>query len=277
VRVVVNPSARSGRAGAALRRVRAAHPGVEWLVSDSPRHLQSLVRDAEAGGEGALGLAGGDGTVALAAAALDRPNRVPWRVLPVGSGNDFAAHLGISRPSLDGEVRRVDLGRAGGRAFCCVATLGLDALALEIVHRSRWPRSRALNLYASLRGLMAWQPREVRIRWQGGGFAGPIMFAAVTNTRSYAGGFRVCPDARLDDGRLDVCIVGAAGRGRLLRKFPRIFRGTHAALPEVVMAQSPWVTIESDAPLPVALDGELPSLYTPLEIICEPAALAVLA
>jgi diacylglycerol kinase (ATP) len=276
VRVVVNPSAHSGRARGSLRAFGAAHPGVELVESRSPAHLQSLVRDAERDGSSWLGLAGGDGTVALAAAALDGPNRVPWRILPVGSGNDFAAHLGATVDKNQRRTRRVDLGRAGDRSFCCVASLGLDALALEIVHRSRWPRGRLLNLYAALRGLCAWKPRPVRITWDHGVFEGPIMFVAVTNTRSYAGGFRVSPQARLDDGKLDLCIVAASSRLRLLAQFPRIFRGTHGALPEVVMAQSRHIRIESETPLPVALDGELPSLTTPLELFCQPAALTVL-
>jgi diacylglycerol kinase (ATP) len=278
VKVLVNPSARSGRAPRALERLRQGHPGVEFVESRSPEHLQSLVRAAEQDGDEWLGLAGGDGTVALAAAALDGGNRVPWRLLPVGSGNDFAAHLGIRRPTLAaGELRHVDLGRAGERSFCCVASLGLDALALEIVHRSRWPRGKALNLYAAVRGLCAWRPKRVRITWDSGAFDGEIAFVSVTNTRSYAGGFQVSPSARLDDGKLDLCIVAAAGRARLLRQFPRILAGTHGDLPEVILAQSRSLRIESETPLPVALDGELPSLMTPLTLECRPAALSVLA
>ena len=165
----------------------------------------------------------------------------------------------------------------GGARFCCVASLGLDQLALEIVHGSRFPRSKALNMYASLRGLLAYQPRPLRISWQGGEFEGEVMFAAVTNTKSYGGGFMVSPDARIDDGRLDLCIVKRSGRARLLLNFPRILKGTHAVLPEVVLTKSPWVRIESPTdPCCVSLDGELPVQATPIEIACEPRALQVL-
>jgi diacylglycerol kinase (ATP) len=263
MRILLNPSARSGRAKKKL--------GLECIESRSPSHFQSLVRQAEDENCDCLGIAGGDGTVALAASAIDGKNRVPWKIFPVGSGNDFAAHLASLSTS------RVDLGRANGHRFCCVASIGLDALSLEIVHRSRFPRSKLLNLYAALRGLMAWKPRNVRITWDDGVFEGPIMFAAVTNTRSYAGGFRVTPSARLDDGKLDLCIVGASSRLRLLYHFPKIFRGAHTSLPNVVIAQSRGVRIESEIPLSVALDGELPRLKTPVELVCEPAALKVCA
>ncbi|MFY9825025.1 MAG: hypothetical protein WAM82_26845, partial [Thermoanaerobaculia bacterium] len=161
--------------------------------------------------------------------------------------------------------------------LCCVASLGLDELALTIVHGSRFPRSKALNLYASLRGLVAYTPRPLRVSWRDGVFEGEVFFAAVTNTKSYGGGFMVSPAARIDDGLLDLCIVKGSGRGRLLANFPRILKGTHGVLPEVVLAASPWVRLESPGePFRVALDGELPAQATPVEITCEPRSLEVL-
>jgi diacylglycerol kinase family enzyme len=129
-----------------------------------------------------------------------------------------------------------------------------------------------------LRALCVYRPRAVRVSWQGGAFEGEVMFVAVTNTRSYGGGFQVSPGARLDDGLLDLCIVRRTGRGRLLWHFPRVFRGAHGGLPEVTLAATPWVRIEAEGEaLPVALDGELPQAATPIEFRCEPGALRVLA
>lgn len=108
------------------------------------------------------------------------------------------------------------------------------------------------------------------------------MFVAVTNTSSYGGGFRVSPQARLDDGELDLCIVRASspllGKLRLLGQFPRILRGTHGKAREVTLARSAWVHIEpvDNGPLPVCLDGELPVVATPIELRCLPGALQVL-
>jgi diacylglycerol kinase (ATP) len=291
IRVLVNPSAHSGRARKALERAR--HDGgpegvrLEWVESASADHLRELVRAAQEDDLDALALAGGDGTVTLALEALGGANRVPLALLPVGSGNDFARHLSIPRGLsgalallADGVPRRVDVARAvpGGRPYCCVASIGLDEVALRIVHGSRLPRSKALNIIAALRALCVYRPRAVRVSWQGGAFEGEVMFVAVTNTRSYGGGFQVSPGARLDDGLLDLCIVRRTGRGRLLWHFPRVLRGTHGGLPEVTLAASPWVRVEAAGEaLPVALDGELPQAATPVEFRCEPGALLVLA
>src|SRR5437764_410788 len=103
VRIIVNPSARSGRAYGAARRARglaARQPSLraEWVVSRSPDHLRELVRSSQDEPLDAVALAGGDGTVALALDSLPGPNRVPLGVLPVGSGNDFARDLGVPDP-----------------------------------------------------------------------------------------------------------------------------------------------------------------------------------
>jgi diacylglycerol kinase (ATP) len=289
VKVVVNPSARSGRGRKALSRLARTPEGLdlEWVESRSAEHLRELVRSAQEESLDALAVGGGDGTVALALGALEGLNRVPLGVLPIGSGNDFARDLGISRSLQEalgvlahGRAIPVDVGRAveGGARFCCVASVGLDELALRIIHSSWLPRSKALNVWAALRALCVYRPREVRVTWRGGDFEGEVMFVAVTNTRGYGGGFLVSPAARLDDGLLDLCIVKRTGRARLLWHFPRILRGTHGGLPEVIQAASPWVRIESPgAPLPVALDGELPRLTTPVELRCDPGLLRVLA
>ena len=291
VRIIVNPGTRSGRAGRAIQRARTLaaqkpHLRCEWVESRSARHLRELVRAAQDEELDALALAGGDGTLAIAFDALDRLNRVPLGVLPVGSGNDFARDLGIPRDAecwfdafLHGALRRVDVGRVlpEGLRFCCVASVGLDELALRMIHGSWLPRSKALNVLSALRALWAYQPRAVRILWEDGMFEGEVMFAAVTNTRGYGGGFLVSPAARLDDGLLDLCIVRRSGRGRLLWNFPRILTGTHGTLAEVVQATSPWFRIEGiHGELPVTLDGELPQRLTPVELRSEPGAVTML-
>ncbi|MFO0578008.1 MAG: diacylglycerol kinase family protein [Polyangia bacterium] len=294
VRVVVNPSARGGRGVAALSRLMGQHVAggeIEWVQSRSAEHFVALVRAAQDEPLDALAVAGGDGTVTLAAAALRDGQRLPLGVLPIGSGNDFARDCGV--PSelgaacaalIRGVPRRVDLGEAGagGPRFGCVASVGLDELALRTIYASLWPRSKALNICAALRGLIAYRPRTVEVSWERGRFVGPVMFVAVTNTKSYGGGFRVSPAASIEDGRLDVCIVQAADKVRLLGQFPRILRGTHGEIAEVTLAQTPWARIRplDRAPLTVCLDGELDLAAAtedrPIELRCLPGALTVL-
>jgi diacylglycerol kinase family enzyme len=179
----------------------------------------------------------------------------------------------------------VDVGRLGaaGPRYCCVASVGLDEVALDVVHNSGLPRCKALNVGAALWALLTYRPRPLRITWQGGTFEDEVMFAAVTNTRGYGGGFLISPGASLTDGALDLCIVARSGRLALLSKFAHILRGTHAGLPRVTLAQSPWVTIEDlsgeqlSGGAQAALDGELPDSATPLRLECEVGGLEMIA
>ncbi len=287
IKVIVNPSARSGRAWKALRATSLAAQGVQlqWVESRSADHLSQLVREAQDEDLHALGIAGGDGSVTHALAGLQGRNRVPIGILPVGSGNDFALNCGVPK-AVDaalamlthGTPRTVDVARCGpNRRFCCVAGVGLDETALRIIYGSWLPRSKALNVYAALRALMTYRPPAIRMSWEGGSFEGEVMFAAVTNTTSYGGGFMVTPAASIDDGVLNLCIVRRTSRLKLLAHFPRILKGTHGALDEVILAKSPWVRIEADGPaLPVPLDGELGLAQTPVELRCDPKGLTLL-
>ncbi|NOT54294.1 MAG: diacylglycerol kinase family lipid kinase [Deltaproteobacteria bacterium] len=291
IRIIINPSARSGRGWSASQRALLTETSwdgmrAEIAESRSAEHFRALVRSSQEEDLAALGIAGGDGTVRLALSAFDGPNRVPLGILPIGSGNDFAKGIGVPlalsaalRVLSAGVPRWVDVARTtpGAEPYCCVASLGLDTVALRLIHGSWFPRSEALNISAALRALLIYRPQRVRITWHGGSFEGEVMFAAVTNTRSYGGGFHVSPSARVDDGLLNLCIVRRTGRIRLLSQFPRILKGTHDVMPEVTLAASPWVRLEgvNDA-LPVTLDGELPQATTPIELRCEPATLQVL-
>ncbi len=256
------------------------------VESRSADHFRDLVRQACGDGMEVLGVCGGDGTVTLALEALDGPHVPPVGLLPVGSGNDFARAAGVPAEISSslallrhGNPRSVDVGRIepGGKRFCCVVSVGLDEVALRIIHGSWLPRSKALNVQAAVRALCVYRPQSVRVTWQGGSFEGEAMFVAVTNTPSYGGGFQINPEARIDDGLLNLCIIRRTGRLRLLRQFPRILRGTHGVMPEVIQVAGASFKIESGGePLPVAVDGDLTPLMTPVEVSCEPGRFSVM-
>jgi diacylglycerol kinase (ATP) len=292
IRLLINPSSSAGRGLEELRRYLATEsmPGLDWLESTSADHWRDLVRKAEDDDVDILAIAGGDGTVAMTLNALEPPNRVPIGIVPTGTGNDFVRDLGIPvaiEEACDvlrnGNTRHVDVGRAvwqdgSATRFGCVASVGFDHLALETVYKSGYSRSKALYFFASLRALWSFRPRPVLVTWQTGAFHGPLMFLAVTNTRDYGGGFRISPEARIDDGLLNLYLLPKTGRVRTLREFARVSLGRPRPIAEVVQAATPWVRIESpDAPIPVAIDGEPLRHRTPVLLTIEPGALAVIA
>lgn len=285
-RLIINPAAGAGRAMRRIARrheaLKAAWPGLDCVVSASPQDLAQRVRDAAERGDPQVLIAGGDGS---AWAALNALAGTPTAlgVLPVGTGNDLAASVGVPR-ELDaaievlrqGCVHAVDIGRVEGHAYGCVLGLGLDTPALETINRSIVRRSRPLYTWAALKALCTYTPRHVRVEGDDWCFEGRAVFVAVSNTRTYAGGMRLTPQAQVRDGLLDVCIVAADRLPRLMGRFGRIVRGRHAASSGVVLRQSARVVLTTETPTPVTLDGELTALKAPLEVRAEPGALRLL-
>jgi diacylglycerol kinase family enzyme len=102
----------------------------------------------------------------------------------------------------------------------------------------------------------------------------PTMLAAFANTPIYGGGMKIAPQAKMDDGLLDVCIVGAVAPFRLLRLFPSVYSGHHLSIPEVEYFQASRVRVETDHPLDVYADGEY-VCRTPVEVGVHRAALKI--
>jgi diacylglycerol kinase (ATP) len=197
-------------------------------------------------------------------------------------------------------VRRIDLGvisaldspRASGASaleprghyFCCIGGVGLDA---EVARRAnqlpRALRRRGGYLLSLLPALLGFQP--VRVRVQAGRnhssseldtrHDGAAMVVAFANTPTYGGGILIAPHARLDDGKLEICVVGAMAKSRLLRLFPSVYSGRHLHLSEVKYFQTERLRIETEQPSQVYADGEY-VCSTPVEVTVERAALKVI-
>jgi diacylglycerol kinase (ATP) len=170
-----------------------------------------------------------------------------------------------------------------GNYFCCVGGVGLD---VEVARRAnqlpRALRRRGGYLLSLLPALFRFQPVAIEVASQENllsGFkthySGPAMLVAFANAPTFGGGLRIAPDAQLDDGRVDVCIVSAMAKSRLLRLFPSLYSGTHVKLREVKYFQEERLRIVTDPPVDVYADGEY-VCSTPVEIKMERAALKVI-
>jgi diacylglycerol kinase (ATP) len=233
---------------------------------------------------------GGDGTVHRHLPQLNQ-QKIPMLVVPAGSGNDFAKALGIRKVDTalrawkqfcsDGKnVREIDLGviRAGGQEtlFCCVAGVGMDAEANARANRMpTWLKGRGGYVLAALQALIAFKPAEMNIAVAGREIRRPAFFIAVGNARSYGGGMKVTPKAVIDDGLLDICLVGKMNKLKLMCWVPTIFFGAHLRLKQVEYFQAKQIRIEAERELELYADGEFAG-RTPVEIGILPGALRVI-
>jgi diacylglycerol kinase (ATP) len=241
-------------------------------------------------------VAGGDGSLAEVATGLLRAqlgHYAELAVLPMGTGCDFARTLGIPRDPVaalevlrTGKARRIDAGHArytdpcGAPAdsyFVNAASFGVSSLVVELAQRSaRRLGGTAAFALATVRALLTYHSARVALRIDGE-LAGDGQFAVVAaaNGRYFGSGMRIAPEARLDDGWLDVVSVAGANGLRLIPKLPRLYRGT--LLEDPVVRFSRGRRIEADAApgaVLIELDGE-PVGALPAQIELLPGALSV--
>lgn len=242
--VIVNPVAGGGRA----RRVQphvadllAKHDGhADFVVSTSTDDIRRIAAAAAAQRYEVLGVLGGDGAFHQAANGAFGTS-LTLALFPAGNGNDIARGLGIpldaaaaAHAFLRGRPRAVDLLRARfaeGRTHLYVAAggMGLDAEAARLVN-SRFARLPGATRYiaAALWSLRTFCPVPVAIELDGHRVAAspaPLLLAAVANGPWYGGGVAIAPDARMDDGMLDVTLVESLPLLRILEAVPMVLRG----------------------------------------------------
>jgi YegS/Rv2252/BmrU family lipid kinase len=245
-------------------------------------------------------LFGGDGTVHRHLGQLVKLG-MPVLVVPAGSGNDFAHSLNLrgvsdSREAWKkfcggtGSVTQIDVGvisslereaSQAARYFCCVAGVGLDGeVARRANHLPRWLRGHGGYVLSTLPAIFSFGafPLKVSIPSEKGSWTArsdaPTLLAAFANAPLYGGGMKIAPQAKMDDGLLDVCILGAVDAFKLLFLFPTVYAGKHLGIREVSYFQAERARVESEQPLDVYADGEY-VCRTPVEISIERAALRV--
>jgi diacylglycerol kinase (ATP) len=289
--VILNPAAGRGRVrrewprmADALRAAGVAFELVETKAAgDGVGHAERAAPEFDV-----VIAAGGDGTVHEVANGLLRAGGgTAFGVLPLGSGDDFVKMLPVRDPIeriARGTARTFDAGRisAGGAAryFANGMDIGFGAHGAHNVRKvPRFVTGLGAYLGALALTLLRYPKLEVRLQLDSGeAFAQTTAMTAVMNGRAFGGSFQVCPDARADDGELDVLIVEGVGRLEILGLVPKIMRGAHRGHPRLRLARARRVLIESDEPLLVEADGEIAfEAARRLEIEILPGALRVIA
>jgi diacylglycerol kinase (ATP) len=264
---IVNPAAGRGRTRRLLNDLNAAARAAdaEIVVSPEPGAPTKLAHAAAEQGRD-LVACGGDGLVAeVAGVAADTGRRLA--IVPTGAGNDFARVLGYDPRNplrafdalARGGDRVVDLGRVNGRWYTCVTASGFDAEANRWANTVQRLSGTTLYVAAVLRTLAVYKPHPFRLTVDREAHDLRAWLIAVGNSPAYAGGMKIAPDAQLDDGLLDVTVVGDMSKPEFLVNFPKVFKGTHTSHNKVRTFRGAHVELESldhAVPMEVYADGE---------------------
>lgn len=289
--LVVNPTSGKNR-GMSLglevaHRLRAAGHEVLDLSDESYAAARDRALGAIAQGIDVLAVVGGDGMAHLGI-DLVAGTTVPLALIAAGTGNDIARGLGLpvhdpvhaadlvttGVPRTIDAVRHVDA-HGQARWFGGVLGAGFDSLVNERANTWPWPKGQMRYNLAILRELPLFRAIPYAVTVDGVRHETRAMLVAVGNGPSYGGGMQVLPDARMDDGLLDVLVLHEISTFEFLKVFPKVFKGAHTSHPAVEVLRGREVTLEA-AGIVAYADGER---FAPLPLTVEvvPGAVTVLA
>jgi diacylglycerol kinase (ATP) len=214
---------------------------------------------------------------------------VELAVIPRGTGWDFVRTYGIPRDldsaldiALSGSLREIDLGIAtfrtwageeGRSTFANVASAGISGAIAQRANASSKALGGKISYYwATLAVFFGWQTGEMRVTVDGETRSGKMIDAMICNGRFLGGGMMMCPNAEPDDGIFDVLLIGDVTKRDLAFVLPKTYKGKHLPHPRLELLRGAVVTVESDEPLPIQLDGEQPGT-TPVRFEILPRAL----
>ena len=273
-RVILNPSSGRERGAENIEllsgRLRERYADVDVSVTSGDGDAEAAAVLAVEDGCEALFVAGGDGTLngamnGLASAGV--LDRIAVGVIPFGTGNDFAAALGIPADAdaaldvlLAGRELRVDLGEVNGRVFVNTSGGGFIAeVSVAVTPQLKTIAGRLAYLIGGAQVLMEFEPVGATISLDPGGHrldVGLYTFA-VCNSRSIGGGRLIAPQAVIDDGLLDVCLIESMSAIEFVALARKVAGGDHVNDPRVIYMQAESLRIDLDRDIKINTDGEV--------------------
>jgi YegS/Rv2252/BmrU family lipid kinase len=302
--VIVNPRSGGGLSEAHWARIRSALADglgeLDSAFTTAPRDATEIARREAAAGRRLILALGGDGTISEVAdgvLAAGAGGTTEIGLIPRGTGGDFRRTLELPEEITAAAAhikktpaRVVDAGRVRYRAadggesmrhFVNVASFGFSSAVARRANAStkRFGGKMAF-MGATVRELFLHDHTDVWLTIDGQERRQlRVMLAAVGNGRFFGGGMKICPDARLDDGTLDLVAVGDLTRLQVVANIGRLFNGTHLELEQVTHERITRLhaePVETDAAIPIELDGETPG-HLPATFEVLPGALRLRA
>ena len=256
--VAVNPSAGNGRTLELSREVTdfLSSNNEESRVVIAPNaqelalRLREIVDVSSDLIQGIISI-GGDGLAHLVL-QVAVPARIPFVVIPGGTGNDFARSLGYSRNDVITLLKKVitdpaqpvDLGNVDSEWFGAILSTGFDSVVNERANSLRWPKGPARYNAAIALELLKFRAIDYELTIDGSTMPVEAMLIAVGNGRSYGAGMNVCPNAQLNDGLFDLVILEPVSTVEFIKVFPQVYSGKHIHHPQVRSIRAQKVRIE---------------------------------
>ena len=273
-KLIVNPVAGTDAAPDHLetmnRRLRGGIGRLDIVITVSEGDASDAAAQAVEDGYDHLFVAGGDGTLNEALNGVARVDggfeTVTFGVIPLGTGNDFATALGLPEDVdaaidllLEGHASRVDVGRVNDRYFVNVSAGGFLAEVSDAVNpRLKTVAGKLAYLIGGAQVLLDFEPVHARLHTPDGDDQAMDLYAfAVCNSRLVGGGRLIAPDAVIDDGQLDVCLIQGMPTLDFVALLRRVSEGDHVDDDRVRYFRTRELELIFDAPIKVNSDGQV--------------------
>ena len=285
-----NPSAGKGRAGQALPVIKSFmdERGSQYslLKTDYPGHATELAQIASKDPEAKAVIAiGGDGTILETASGLI-DTQLPLACIPLGNGNDYMRnfidlrkHKTVEEKTkrclevlLAGQRKTVDVIMVNDGYALNIGNFGLDADIADLAFQIKHTYGSFSYIIATIKCIFTYKPLEAAIVVDGARKRGMFTLIAVCNGTQYGGGFVIAPHARVDDGKITLCLVERISRLKILILFPLVLIGKHTRLKEVAFTECERVEIEYEGSTKMCLDGNITDSKGPVCFTLMPAA-----
>jgi diacylglycerol kinase (ATP) len=197
---------------------------------------------------------GGDGLAHLVLQIVV-PRKIPFTVIPAGTGNDFLRALGWPLTEISAQLdfitstkpEPIDLGLVDSEWFGAILSTGFDSVVNEKANSLKWPKGPMKYNAAIAIELPKFKPLKYVIELDSQVIETEAMLIAIGNGNSYGGGMKVCPRADMKDGLFDVMVLRPVSKLEFIRVFPKVFSGQHIHHKQVDIYQTRRISLNADA------------------------------
>lgn len=232
-----------------------------------PGHATEIAREYAAKGRCRIYSVGGDGTVNEIVNGIAGTD-ASLGIIPTGSGNDFVRSFIKEKMdikdmivrTINGEDKNIDLARVNEKYYINISSVGFDANV--VYNADKFKKVPGITgsmayLISIIYTIFLKKVCDVRIDIDGKKIEQKLILAAIANGRYYGGGIIPTPDAKIDDGLLDICLVRDISRIKMFSLFPKYIKGQHEQLKQVSFYKARKISIESKDMLCLNIDGEI--------------------
>ncbi len=265
---IVNPTADRGKAKGVWKTLLGCKSELfsnyEVIHTEYQGHARVIASEISEETCDVIVSVGGDGTIHEIVNGIVGKD-ISLGIIPAGSGNDLARTLGISKDPKEAllaitnkSASRIDLGVAGDRYFINIGGAGFDAeVVADMNNNMRFLRGTVAYVASVIKKLLTFVPVELEITIDGRILNKKVYICAVANGKYYGGGMMLAPDALINDGYFDICVLEDLSKLDFLVTFPSVFKGKHIDHPKVKIYKGKEVLIKGPEHLSIHADGEI--------------------